>query len=70
MYRGFMTTFMAVTISWVIVQHVDNPTPKRCEMNLYSRFVANLQIQIATRASTGTDHLYGLSGQSGSESVT
>lgn len=57
-YRGFITTFMAVTTSWVIVQHVDNPTPNSCEIDLYSRFVANLQTQIATRASTGTACLY------------
>lgn len=49
---------IALTTSWVIEQHVDIPTPNRCEIDLYSRLVANLQIQIATRMSTGTACLY------------
>jgi len=38
--------------------NVDNPTPNSCEIDLYSRFVDNLQIQITTRASTETACLY------------
>lgn len=47
MYSGFRIVFMAVTTSWVMRQQVDVPTPKRWEIDLYSRLVVSLHRQIA-----------------------
>lgn len=52
-YCSFITTFKAVTTSWVITQRVDKPTANRWAMDLRSRLVPSLHRQTAALNSTG-----------------